>query len=370
MMDIFRNSQGIILKPGGLASEESCCCEIECTETGASSGGQGVTIDYYPFPLDQQEIFFTWQAYTVPDKFTVSACGTVLFTTGEPISGGGERCLTKPAGCGEIEIRVDGNPGTAWDYGFDCKCPPPPPPTPCCTLFTRCEDLDILKCSGTERSCCRSTFPDSDCSGDDPPIIECDKDEAELATIPSQKPFDCLGRTDQYFRFGAFISVRQWSAVAHTGYTGDPAWLSTFLSYMTGLMNQNFYAEWRGCFADNDDNDPDTGTPGTHYDLGPGPTVFDAIDGLGEIDSTWRAQVTLNMCERFAEVRISADSTNTQLLTDFITGVAFIYLEPVGGSERTAVCNSYTGCFCREFSGPIEGGGGGNMNAGLTFLQT
>lgn len=326
-MAIYRNQQSIILKPNGLASEKECCCQIECTATGGTSGGDGVTTDTYPFPLSKQEIYFTWQAYYVPDKFTVSACGTQLFSTGEQVSGGGAVCLEKPEGCGEIQIVVEGGGGTAWDYFFDCKCPPPPPPTPCCYLYTTCEGTPIYVCGGTERRCCNDTYPDSDCSVENPPIIECDPDANAVATIPDRRPFDCLGRTHLNYLFGAWVTISGWSYYDYSGtLPGDfSEETQAVIAAAESIINGSHFVEWDGCFAE-------------------GSTTFT----FGGAELT----VTLFMCERSVQFSI----------TDFPSGFAvgdFVYLGPAGAGLLSAECNSFSGCYCSTFQANFAASGGG-----------
>ena len=125
--------------PYGLASVRICWCCVEegdppceccvevCTDVYALSGGAGTTTNTYTFPSEALDLEFIWEAYFVPDAFTVKFCGDTVVDTGS-VSGGGKSCLQKPDGCTSVEVTVVGPEGTAWGYTIKCSCGPPPPP--------------------------------------------------------------------------------------------------------------------------------------------------------------------------------------------------------------------------------------------------
>lgn len=125
--------------PYGLSSVRICwccieegdppcqCCYERCTDIYATSGGEGTTTNTYTFPSEALPLEFFYDAYTVPDSFTVKFCGDTVLETGS-VSGSGNHCLQKPAGCTSVEVTVEGPTGTAWGYTIKCECGPPPPP--------------------------------------------------------------------------------------------------------------------------------------------------------------------------------------------------------------------------------------------------
>jgi hypothetical protein len=341
-MPLFSQQNGLIKTGNSLGTNQGCCCDITCTAAGAASGGAGVTTNTYPFPSSEQEVFFAFDAFFVPDKFSVSACGTTLFTTGTTVSGPGAECFTKPAGCDEIEIRVDGDPGTAWVYRFECECPPPPPPRPCCSKIATCGDQDFWSCSGSEANCCADLDPEADCSGESPPVTECEPNYA--ASVPQVAPFDCLGRTDIYYRTGAWVETSGWDVWDATG--NDPAdfdaGTQTLYNHAEGLINSSYFAEWDGCFANADI---------TFTTSGPTVTI-----GEDTYNTTWETRVILDMCER--TVQVSASETSAGLASFAINA------ELTAQTAITPPCNAYSGCYCSSWSA-VPFFGGGQVNVGL-----
>lgn len=131
-MPIYLYNGAILTENAAIATSENCCCG--CRETFASSGGQGITVNTHVFPADEQELQFTYEAYTIPDKFEVfyeKEDGDLVYTTRTTVSGGGDYCFVKPEGITELVVRVTGpEDGTVWWYTLKCQCTPPPPPPP------------------------------------------------------------------------------------------------------------------------------------------------------------------------------------------------------------------------------------------------
>lgn len=135
-----------------LTCEENC--QLPCG-TPAVAGGAGVTKDLYYFGPEAMDLPFYYQAYTVPDRFTVAAfeTGEVLFdllaglAAGEPAK---NVLLRKPHGPGIVMVTVSGPEGTGWTYTISCpnegKCcvPNPTDPTkPDCVIVPRAECLRL-----------------------------------------------------------------------------------------------------------------------------------------------------------------------------------------------------------------------------------
>jgi hypothetical protein len=118
---------------GKIGVGSNCCCEGTCTAKGGAAGGVGTTVTTHLFPSAEHRICINYDAYSIPDRFKVSACGTQYIDTGS-ISGPGCRSFLKPSGCTQVTVTVIGPEGTAWEYEIaccSCPTPPPPPPEPC-----------------------------------------------------------------------------------------------------------------------------------------------------------------------------------------------------------------------------------------------
>lgn len=125
--------------PYGLANVRICwccieegdppceCCNEGCFDIYGLSGGAGATTNTYTFPNEALSLEFIYEAYNVPDAFTVQFCDDTVVDTGS-VSGGGKHCLQKPEGCTSVTVSVVGPEGTAWGYTIKCQCGPPPPP--------------------------------------------------------------------------------------------------------------------------------------------------------------------------------------------------------------------------------------------------
>lgn len=103
---------------GGVFVAEQCDCLQVCSGTIASaSGGAGITINSYALS-GVTGITFTFQAYTVPDKFTLS--GAVSYTYG-PAGGSGTVFLPADPSINYVTVTVEGPPGTGWNYTLTCS---------------------------------------------------------------------------------------------------------------------------------------------------------------------------------------------------------------------------------------------------------
>lgn len=95
--------------------------------TQASSGGYGTTINHYTMPSNEGAVVFSYDAYTIPDAFSVQVegGGQTFIDTGS-ISGSGNLSFCKPSGITNISVTVVGsNQDTSWEYSISC------PDNPC-----------------------------------------------------------------------------------------------------------------------------------------------------------------------------------------------------------------------------------------------
>jgi hypothetical protein len=92
-----------------------CCCSPlppACTTVAASSGGAGTTVNTHEFPSAEHCIWFSSEAFEVPDAFMVKTGGetVIVFESG---SGARAKCFQKPEGVTDVEVTVVGEDGTA-----------------------------------------------------------------------------------------------------------------------------------------------------------------------------------------------------------------------------------------------------------------
>lgn len=100
-----------------------CCIKEKPCGTATGAGGEGITITRHTMPNVQGYIGFQYEAYSVPDRFTVSDDqGNVLFDTFYAVSGRRSVDIFKPCGVKSVTVRVEGPPGTAWNYVIGCPC--------------------------------------------------------------------------------------------------------------------------------------------------------------------------------------------------------------------------------------------------------
>ena len=101
------------------------------------SGGEGGGTYYVDLGLDAGIVTLNFNAYSVPDRFTVSLGGVMLIDTGFrgeegyeiPVvgPGAGSMSFSKPAGSPRFAtVTVEAPlPGTAWDFSLSCPVAPP-----------------------------------------------------------------------------------------------------------------------------------------------------------------------------------------------------------------------------------------------------
>lgn len=85
----------------------------------ASSGGQGNFAKRYDFGA-ARGLTLTYQAYTVPDQFSVFDAAGSLGGTGGLVSGGGVVSVTSTSRYVTVKVNAP-NAGTAWDYVIACS---------------------------------------------------------------------------------------------------------------------------------------------------------------------------------------------------------------------------------------------------------
>jgi hypothetical protein len=93
--------------------------------TATNSGGAGVTRTPHNLGSTGGTFTFTYQAFSIPDQFDIYFEGTLIYTTGSPVSGGDTVPVTYGPGTSTtIDVVVTGPPGTAWNYTVSCPVPP------------------------------------------------------------------------------------------------------------------------------------------------------------------------------------------------------------------------------------------------------
>ena len=121
----------IDLLSGGQAVDNSGPIYIrECPRPcGSFQGSGGGTYDSRTFdmPSAAGDVFFQYEAFTVPDKFEVYFGSVRVFSTGGEVSGYGETTLTKPSGVTLARVVVTSSDAdTQWQYSLGCPTNPLP----------------------------------------------------------------------------------------------------------------------------------------------------------------------------------------------------------------------------------------------------
>lgn len=84
------------------------------------SGGAGVTTNVHEMGRTSGSFVFSWDAFSIPDKFDVSYQGTLLFSTGF-VSFTGTHTITYSGTSTKITVVVTGSDAfTAWNYVVNC----------------------------------------------------------------------------------------------------------------------------------------------------------------------------------------------------------------------------------------------------------
>ncbi len=87
------------------------------------SGGVGTTTTVHQLGTTSGSFVFTYQAFSVPDRFEVIYMGSPLLDTGS-VSGGATVNLSFSGTSSLITVIVTGPSGTAWNYTVNCPTPP------------------------------------------------------------------------------------------------------------------------------------------------------------------------------------------------------------------------------------------------------
>ncbi|MFN8523366.1 MAG: hypothetical protein U0821_09720 [Chloroflexota bacterium] len=85
------------------------------------SGGFGVTTTVHQLGATSGSFPFSYDAFSIPDKFEVVYQGTTVFTTGGFVSGSGSAVIPFSGTDGFVTVIVTGSTvGTAWNYQVSC----------------------------------------------------------------------------------------------------------------------------------------------------------------------------------------------------------------------------------------------------------
>ena len=86
-----------------------------------NSGGEGTTITIHSLGTNEGVFEFSYEAYQVPDWFTVRYEGQIVFTTGGFVSGSDTVQIPFSGTETTVEVTVEGSSsGTLWDYTVGC----------------------------------------------------------------------------------------------------------------------------------------------------------------------------------------------------------------------------------------------------------
>ena len=105
---------------GGATTDVGIIDLVPACGAATNSGGAGVTTTVHDVGKSKGTFTFTYDAFSIPDRFQVSYEGASLLDTGS-ISGGGSRNLTINGTHTTITVVVTGSSsGTAWTYTVGC----------------------------------------------------------------------------------------------------------------------------------------------------------------------------------------------------------------------------------------------------------
>lgn len=92
---------------------------ISACMVSQSSGGQGTFTNVHTVGADAGTVQFSYDAFSIPDAFTVRQDGRTLFSTGGLVSG--QRTVTVQSSGGFVFVSVSApQSGTAWNYQIGC----------------------------------------------------------------------------------------------------------------------------------------------------------------------------------------------------------------------------------------------------------
>ena len=89
-------------------------------QTQQASGGQGTFTKAYSMGATNGLVDFSYEAFQIPDAFTLQTAGLVAFSTGGLVSGNGATSIPL-AGSSVVFVSVSApQSGTAWEYSMGC----------------------------------------------------------------------------------------------------------------------------------------------------------------------------------------------------------------------------------------------------------
>lgn len=92
----------------------------DCSQS-QGSGGEGTFTFTHSVGQGPGTVSFYYDAYSIPDAFTVTASGGTLFSTGGLVSGSQSVSLSIPAGSALVFVSVSApRSGTGWEYSVGC----------------------------------------------------------------------------------------------------------------------------------------------------------------------------------------------------------------------------------------------------------
>jgi len=365
MTEIIYQYGTVIMKDGKVGTNQGCCCDLcsrgECTVTlefldeneceddvfdlyvvnpGTNAERFVQEVDLVASPAGScQDAGATYADITIPLDLTLEDYSADCRVRIELRYKSANCCFTWT----RFRLRRPDNTllygdyfdigGISAEYTWDQLCgppPPPPPPTPCCTILATCGGNNYWTCAGSERSCCEDAYPDTDCSGDDPAIIECDiTDQATALSVPSQAPFDCLGGSHLPYINGAYIEVENWSPYVELDVNRADQDAATQALYdrVEELMNAAYLCEWE-CLADDS----------TVYSFS-GPTV---TSGGTTYNTVFSVTAAVDLCSRTAQLTVSETTAG---LVSFFVATSLAALTAI-----TPACNNYSACQCEPWS--------------------
>lgn len=101
-------------------------CYLQCGGPVQTSGGGTFTLNFHGMPTEAGTVTFSYNAYSIPDRFVVKIGQTTMVDTGMN-SGSGTVQFEKPQGTAVVTVTVTSNDSnTAWEYSISCPENPLP----------------------------------------------------------------------------------------------------------------------------------------------------------------------------------------------------------------------------------------------------